>query len=96
MQVFTLLDFMTIVRTLPQFVKNNRSVTMIMIDGIHYFDHSDKIFAQSSEKGTISDLNAKNFWNSSASPLEMQDKNKPKNKVSNQTCLKNHRVTKAE
>ena len=62
LRVFTVEEFSAVAKSLPHFIWENRSVRLIMIDGLHNFDHKD-IKLLNTEDISIPILSSEDFLN---------------------------------
>ena len=73
LRIYNVEEFSTVTKSLPQFIINNRSVKLIIVDGLHHFDHKD-IKLLDAEDTSTAFYEAENFFDDNYVPEDRKER----------------------
>lgn len=79
MRVFDALEFSAVVKSLPYFLEKNRAIRLLLIDGLHYFEHKEAKGDGGSDKIPML-LTSENFFDENYYPEDYKYTSSPKAK----------------
>jgi len=73
-RVYSASEFAILVKRLPNFIAKNKNTKVIMVDGLHHFEHSGHFYTENNDVKAFTKVNAETFFDNDIKAFDEKPK----------------------